>query len=65
MQDALAEVTGVTEVVSVSQADEKAVVKVEKGKVKTTDLTDAVAAIEEMNGKPRFTASLIAAVDEE
>lgn len=64
MQDALAEVTGVTEVVSVSQADEKAVVKVEKGKVKTTDLTDAVAAIEEMNGKPRFTASVIAAVDE-
>ena len=64
MQDALAEVTGVTEVVSVSQADEKAVVKVEKGKVKTADLTDAVAAIEEMNGKPRFTASVIAAVDE-
>ncbi len=64
MQSALAKVTGVTEVVSVSQADEKAVVKVEKGKVKTTDLTDAVAAIEEMNGKPRFTASVIAAVDE-
>ena len=64
MQDALAKVTGVTEVVSVSQADEKAVVKVEKGKVKTTDLTDAVAAIEEMDGKPRFTASVIAAVNE-
>lgn len=64
MQGALAKVTGVTEVVSVSQAEEKAVVKVEKGKVKTTDLTDAVAAIEEMNGKPRFTASLIASAEE-
>ena len=64
MQDALAKVTGVTEVVSVSDADEKAVVKVEKGKVKTADLTDAVAAIEEMDGKPRFTASVIAAADE-
>ncbi len=59
MQGALAKVTGVTEVVSVSQAEEKAVVKVEKGKVKISDLTDAVAAAEEVDGKPRFTASLI------
>ena len=64
MQAALKNVTGVTEVVSVSQAEEKAVVKVEKGKVKITDLTDAVAAIEEMDGKPSFTASLIASADE-
>ena len=63
MQDALAKVTGVTEVVTVSQAEGKAVVKVEKGKVKTTALTDAVAAAEEVDGKPRFTASLIASAD--
>ena len=64
MQDALAKVTGVTEVVTVSHAEGKAVVKVEKGKVKTTALTDAVAAAEEVDGKPRFTASLIASAEE-
>lgn len=64
MQDALANVTGVTEVVSVSQADKKAVVKVEKGKVKVADLTDAIAAAEEVDGKPRFTASLFVSADE-
>ncbi len=64
MQSALKDVAGVTEVVTVSQADEKAVVKVEKGKVDTTALTDAVAAIEEMDGKPRFTASVIASAEE-
>ena len=64
VRSALAKVTGVTEVITVSQANEKAVVKVEKGKVNTIDLTDAVAAIEEMGGKPRFTASVIASADE-
>ena len=64
MQSALAKVTGVTEVVSVSQAEEKAVVKVEKGKVKVLDLSDAVAAIEEQDGKPRFTASLFVSAEE-
>jgi hypothetical protein len=64
VQSALAKVSGVTEVISVSQAEEKAVVKVEKGNVNTTDLTDAVAAIEEMDGKPRFTASVIASAEE-
>ena len=42
MQDALSKVAGVSEVVSVSDTDNKAVVKVEKGKVKTADLTTAV-----------------------
>ena len=42
MQDALTKVTGVTEVVSVSHADSKAVVKVNKGEVKTEDLVQAV-----------------------
>ena len=64
MQGALSKVAGVTEVVSVSQADEKAVVKVEKGKVKVADLTTAVAAIEEIDGKPRFNASAIASEGE-
>ena len=59
MQDALKKVTGVTEVVTVSSVEEKAVVKVEKGKVKPADFTDAVASIAELNGKPRFTASVI------
>ena len=58
MQDALTKVTGVTEVVSVSQDDSKAVVKVEKGKVETTTLVQAIEAIEEMDEKPRFTASV-------
>ncbi len=59
MQDALSKVAGVTEVVSVSQADEKVVLKVEKDKVKTTTLIDAVEAIEEVGEKPRFTAQLL------
>ena len=59
MQDALAKVEGVTEVVSVSQAESKAVVKVNKDKVKTNALVEAVAAIEEIGDKPRFTAQVI------
>ena len=42
MQDALTKVTGVSEVVSVSMDENKAVVKIEKGKVTTADLTAAV-----------------------
>ncbi|MCE2402778.1 hypothetical protein J4G08_18075 [Candidatus Poribacteria bacterium] len=53
MQSALAKVTGVTEVVSVSQADNKAVVKVQKDKVNTEALVQAVQA------DPRFTAQVI------
>lgn len=58
VQDALAKVTGVTEVVTVSQADEKAVVKVEKGKVETASLIAAVQAIEELGDEPRFKAEV-------
>lgn len=58
MQDALAKVTGVTEVVTVSQADKKAVVKVEKGKVETASLIAAVQAIEEVGDGPRFNAEV-------
>lgn len=53
VQSALAQVTGVTEVVSVSQADSKAVVKVKKGEVKTDALVQAVEA------DSRFTAKVI------
>ena len=56
MQDALAKVTGVTEVVSVSHEENKAVVKVEKGKVKTEDLIAAVEGIGEADGAPLFPA---------
>ena len=42
VQAALSKVAGVSEVVSVSDADNTAVVKVKKGKVKTADLTTAV-----------------------
>ena len=59
VQDALSKVAGVTEVVSVSQADQKAVVKVEKGKVETATLIDTIAAIEEIDDKPRFVATVI------
>ena len=52
MQDALTQVSGVTEVVSVSMADNKAVVKVEKGKVTTDALVKAVEA------DPRFKAAV-------
>jgi copper chaperone CopZ len=42
VQDALTKVTGVSEVVSVSMAENKAVVKIEKGKVETDVLVKAV-----------------------
>jgi copper chaperone CopZ len=42
VQDALTKVTGVTEVVSVSMAENKAVVKVEKDKVENDTLVKAV-----------------------
>lgn len=53
VQDALSKVTGVTEVVSVDRSTKKAVVKVEKGKVKNDALIKAVEA------DPRFTASVV------
>ena len=42
MQDALTKVTGVSEVVSVSMEENKAVVKVEKDKVENDTLVKAV-----------------------
>ena len=45
MQEAPKKVTGVSEVVSVSMADNKAVVKVEKGKVETDTLVKAVEGV--------------------
>ena len=42
MQDALTQVTGVSEVISVSMDENKAVVKVEKGKVEKDALVKAV-----------------------
>jgi len=59
VQSALKNVEGVTEIVSVSQADGKAVVKVKKDKVKTAALVDAVAAAEIIDDQPRFTAQVI------
>ncbi len=53
MQGALKKVAGVTEVVSVSSADNQAVVKVEKGKVDTAALVAAVEA------DPRFKAEVV------
>lgn len=58
MQEALKNVAGVTEVVSVSDTEDSAVVKVKKGEVETTTLVDAIAAIEEVDGSPRFTATV-------
>ena len=52
MQDALGNVAGVTKVVSVSSADNKAVVKIEKGKVDNAALIAAVEA------DPRFKATV-------
>jgi len=52
VQDALSKVTGVSEVVSVSRDSNTAVVKVEKGKVTTDALIQAVEA------DPRFKASV-------
>jgi copper chaperone CopZ len=51
VQDALSKVTGVSEVVSVSMDSNTAVVKVEKGKVTTDALIQAVEA------DPRFKAT--------
>jgi len=59
VRSALKNVEGVTEIVSVSQADGKAVVKVKKDKVKTAALVDAVAAAEIIDDQPRFTAQVI------
>ena len=53
VQDALSKVTGVTEVVSVSHVDNKAVVKVKKGEVKTEALVQAIEA------DSSFTAKVI------
>ena len=52
VQDALTKVTGVSEVVSVSQDTNTAVVKIEKGKVTTDALIKAVEA------DPRFKATV-------
>ncbi len=59
MQYALKKVEGVTEIVSVSQSDGKAVVKVKKDQVKAATLVEAVAAADEVDGKPLFTAKVI------
>ena len=45
MQDALTQVTGVSEVVSVSMNENKAVVKIEKGKVEKDALVQAVTDV--------------------
>ena len=45
MQDALTMVTGVSEVVSVSMDENKAVVKIEKGKVEKDALVKAVTDV--------------------
>ena len=45
MQDALTKVTGVSEVVSVSMDENKAVVKIEKGKVENDVLVKAVTDV--------------------
>ena len=52
VQEALKNVTGVSEVVSVSSDSNTAVVKIEKGKVKTDELIKAVEA------DPRFKATV-------
>lgn len=59
MQSALKKVEGVTEIVKVSVADGKAVVKVKKDKVKAATLIEAVAAAKVVNDQPLFTAKLI------
>lgn len=53
MQGALSKVDGVTEVISVTPAENQAVVKVEKGKVDNAALIAAVEA------DPRFKASVV------
>jgi copper chaperone CopZ len=45
VQEALKNTTGVSEVVSVSMAENKAVVKIEKGKVETDTLVKAVEGV--------------------
>ena len=58
MQDALLKVAGVTEVVTISDTDEKVVLKVEKGKVDTDTLIKTVEGVEEVDDKPRFIATV-------
>ena len=60
-------VAGVTEVVTISDKDEKVVLKVEKGKVDTDMLIKTVEGVEEVNDAPRFTATVFeeATVSEE
>lgn len=58
MQDALLKVAGVTEVVTISDKDEKVVLKVEKGKVDTDTLIKTVEGVEEVDDGPRFTATV-------
>lgn len=58
MQAALLKVAGVTEVVTISDTDEKVVLKVEKGKVDTDTLIKTVEGVEEVDDKPRFTATV-------
>lgn len=58
MQAALLKVAGVTEVVTISDKDEKVVLKVEKGKVDTDTLMKTIEGVEELDGKPRFTAKV-------
>ena len=45
MQDALTKITGVSEVISVSMEENKAVVKIEKGKVEKDVLVKAVTDV--------------------
>ncbi len=58
MQDALLKVTGATEVVTISDTDEKVVLKVEKGKVDTDTLIKTVEGVETVDDKPRFVATV-------
>lgn len=58
MQAALLKVAGVTEVVTISDTDEKVVLKVEKGKVDTDTLIKTVEGVEEVDDKPRFIATV-------
>lgn len=59
MQSALRKVEGVTEIVKVSAADGKAVVKVKKDQVKAATLVEAIAAAKVVNDQPIFTAQVI------
>ncbi len=60
VKDALTKVEGVTEIVSVSHTDKKAVVKVKKDIVKPSALVEAIAAIKELaDNQPVYTAQVI------